>query len=452
MTHTSCRGKNFLLLTLLPSLISCASNDWKQFHGGATNAGYMNVSNGTQLTPKWQKPLPLGSVSYSSPAIASDGTIYVGTTTGALVAVYGDGSGIKWSFQSNGMFANPTIVSSPAIGQDGDIYFTLVQLAIPTQIPQFGTVLMKIGADGTFKNSFQFAQTNGFGYPYTTASPKLLDYNGGEYIFIVSRGSLFVFDKSLNAIAQHRINCSGDLTEPTLPGTWDFDLLDPQHYYGVQGGGHFFDVFQNPTTGYWIDPTVAVITNVNGQDLASPMVAAPLNHCGLEGFSFTPPPNAALAPKWFAPRTNEELLSSPAISDDGEVVIGSSSGWLFSYDVVSGNGKWIYNTHEPMMATPAFFIGIDPLFAAGLNNLYTINGGSVYAKVALPGATEASPAATKGAFVVSTQAGVISANSNLTQVTTNALILGGMSSPAIGGDGTIYVVSSTGALMAYSGN
>ncbi|MBN9166473.1 MAG: PQQ-like beta-propeller repeat protein [Myxococcales bacterium] len=53
----------------------------------------------------------------SSPVIGGDGTIYVGTTSGKLVAVPKDGSAVKWSVTTS-----DTLGSSPALGQDGTIY------------------------------------------------------------------------------------------------------------------------------------------------------------------------------------------------------------------------------------------------------------------------------------------------------------------------------------------
>ena len=53
----------------------------------------------------------------SSPAIGADGTIYVGTTAGKLVAVAADGSAVKWSATTN-----DTLGSSPSIARDGTIY------------------------------------------------------------------------------------------------------------------------------------------------------------------------------------------------------------------------------------------------------------------------------------------------------------------------------------------
>ena len=53
----------------------------------------------------------------SSPAIGADGTIYIGTTDGKLVALAADGSSSKWTATTN-----DTLGSSPAIASDGTIY------------------------------------------------------------------------------------------------------------------------------------------------------------------------------------------------------------------------------------------------------------------------------------------------------------------------------------------
>ncbi|HVH44285.1 MAG TPA: PQQ-binding-like beta-propeller repeat protein [Labilithrix sp.] len=53
----------------------------------------------------------------SSPVIGGDGTIYVGTTDGKLVAVPGDGAAVRWTVTTNDTFG-----SSPALGQDGTVY------------------------------------------------------------------------------------------------------------------------------------------------------------------------------------------------------------------------------------------------------------------------------------------------------------------------------------------
>ena len=63
---------------------------------------------------KWRYETDYGIL--SSPAIGSDGTIYVGSYDEHLYAIKPDGS-LKWKYKTN-----DDIFSSPAIGSDGTIY------------------------------------------------------------------------------------------------------------------------------------------------------------------------------------------------------------------------------------------------------------------------------------------------------------------------------------------
>ncbi|WP_321421008.1 chitobiase/beta-hexosaminidase C-terminal domain-containing protein [uncultured Methanobacterium sp.] len=64
-----------------------------------------------------------GNVIYSTPSIGPDGTIYIGNTKGALMAVTDNGTcGVyKWSFLNNHE-ANEPLYGSPAISANGTIY------------------------------------------------------------------------------------------------------------------------------------------------------------------------------------------------------------------------------------------------------------------------------------------------------------------------------------------
>lgn len=62
----------------------------------------------------WKRPLPAIT---SSPVIGGDGTIYVGTSDGKLVAVAADGAAVKWTATTN-----DTGGSSPALATDGTVY------------------------------------------------------------------------------------------------------------------------------------------------------------------------------------------------------------------------------------------------------------------------------------------------------------------------------------------
>ncbi|ADN35976.1 PKD domain containing protein [Methanolacinia petrolearia DSM 11571] len=67
-------------------------------------------------TIKWNTTLG-ASVSYNSPAIGSDGTIYVGSDDKNLYAINPDDGSVKWNYSTG-----DKIRTSPAIGLDGTIY------------------------------------------------------------------------------------------------------------------------------------------------------------------------------------------------------------------------------------------------------------------------------------------------------------------------------------------
>src|SRR6476659_1949508 len=102
------------------------------------------------LEPKWSNPFHIGNISYSSPAIGEDGTIYIGTTSGALVAVKNDGTDFKWIFHTDLKFGNSTIISSPAVGNTGDVYFILSHLVKKCAdcFDEYPSILVKLDKDG----------------------------------------------------------------------------------------------------------------------------------------------------------------------------------------------------------------------------------------------------------------------------------------------------------------
>jgi len=89
---------------------------WPMFRYNAQHTGrcpYDTSNNNGTLKWRYQT----GSWIFSSPAIASDGTIYVGSWTDySLYAINPDGT-LKWRYQTGG-----GIDSSPAIASDGTIY------------------------------------------------------------------------------------------------------------------------------------------------------------------------------------------------------------------------------------------------------------------------------------------------------------------------------------------
>ncbi len=113
-----------------------ADSPWPMFRQNLNHTGvspYDTSSNPGKL--KWS--FTTGYDIFSSPAIGSDGTIYIGSEDNKLYAISPAGAE-KWSF-----IASDDIFSSPAIGSDGTIY-----------IGCKGGKLYAINPDGTEKWSF----------------------------------------------------------------------------------------------------------------------------------------------------------------------------------------------------------------------------------------------------------------------------------------------------------
>ena len=70
------------------------------------------ISAGTKL---WD--FETGNTVYSSSAIGSDGTVYVGSLGNKLYAINGKSGAKLWDFETGGW-----VTSSPAIGSDGTVY------------------------------------------------------------------------------------------------------------------------------------------------------------------------------------------------------------------------------------------------------------------------------------------------------------------------------------------
>jgi outer membrane protein assembly factor BamB len=96
--------KQILLICAVVALVGCGSPQ-----------GINQTSKAQIGTPIWE--FETGNPVISSPAIGSDGTVYVGSYDKKLYAINGK-SGVKlWEFETG-----HDVQSSPAIGSDGTVY------------------------------------------------------------------------------------------------------------------------------------------------------------------------------------------------------------------------------------------------------------------------------------------------------------------------------------------
>ncbi|MEZ5499121.1 MAG: hypothetical protein R3E77_06800 [Steroidobacteraceae bacterium] len=288
-------------------------------------------------------------------------------------------------------------------------------------------------------------------YTFTTASPKVVGSGTDTAVFVTLGLTLYTFNDRCQRIALEPLLCSGDIKVDAI-GSFDFEALSryvPKP--GDPGPGNFGTWYEPADARTWITPTVAVTDRIDGKALDHPIVVVAQHGCGVHGYEWTPPPNQQLTHLWYNAALSDTLLSSPAVSTAGQVAIGSSQGLIWSYDVVSGKQQWFFRTGEPVLATPAFYAGSLHVYAVGLHNLWMLdNAGVLLSKVPLAGPSVSSPSLSWDGVFFSTRASMHSFTPNLATLTSDSTASGGMSSPAIGADGTIYEAAPH-SVVAYRG-
>jgi outer membrane protein assembly factor BamB len=137
----------------------------------------------------------------SSPAIGDDGTIYIGGEINQLDA-YSPAGDLLWRFFAEGSTLYNDVFSSPAIASDGTIVFT------NTGYSGLGSQIYALNPDGTLR-----WQVDGYNDSVEYASP-LID--GNDHIYINAYTGLLVYDLDGNLLWELDLPDSGGVAPPTI--------------------------------------------------------------------------------------------------------------------------------------------------------------------------------------------------------------------------------------------
>jgi len=222
----------------------------------------------------------------SSPAIGSDGTIYFGSQDRYVYALDPVDGNPKWSYNTDGK-----VNSSPAVGSDGKIYF---------------------GSDDTYLHilhpegvRYREYKTEG----YISSSPAL-----------AADGTIYVGSGD------------GNLWALTSEGKFKWKYITGN------------DVTSSAAIG--TDGTIYVGSDDNYLYAINPAD-------GSEKWSY---------------KTGGKVSSSPAIDADGTVYFGSQDKYVYALDPADGNPKWSYETGGKVNSSPA--IGEDGTIYIGSDDNY----------------------------------------------------------------------------------
>ena len=331
-----------------------AWSPWPMFRRNAMHTG-QGMASGAPGTLKWK--FTTGSPVHSSPTIAVDGTIYVGSWDANAYAINPDGSQ-KWKFPTGNC-----VFSSPAIGADGTIYVATWG--------GVGDLYALNPADGSQK--WAFATGDNVAWSSPAIGPDGTIYIGSE------NGDLFAVNPA-DGSQKWKFTTGGLVdSSPAIGadgtiyvGSWDNNVyaIDPttglQKWKFTTGSG----VLSSPSIGS--DGTIYVGSWDNNLYAINPTD-------GSKKWSFT---------------TGDSVFSSAAIGADGTIYVGSYDDNLYAINPADGSKKWQFTTGSPVDSSPA--IGADGTIYVGSedNNVYAINpaNGSQKWKFTTAWPVESSPA------------------------------------------------------------
>lgn len=433
---------------------------WNQFQANAASQGFAPLFNLPISSVKWV--VSVGPVVFASPVIGNDGSIYIGNLSGELLAVSPTGS-IRWKKLLDRREC--IITGSPAVDRNGNIYAITTSRAKVRDHRGGRTVysyeahskLHSLTPEGQLRWTFNFPLsenphiTNG----YTLTSPKIwnaqepLIFIPASFTKIVSRMELLVIDQNGRIVGNSFVSdyptppivTSGGVTIGGIfSSIWDF--LNGMEFEPSGGSPTLQQQFG------WADPSIAIADF--GPFSTRPVILVDDNYKQLSAFRWQ---NRQLQPLWNKRSSNSRSRASPAIFLSSMVAAGQQDGTLAFYDLLTGVEllKPWYKAKKAIQSPPASFIS-QIYVVAGTHVIALDASGRLLRDFEMSehslGAALGSPAISGNRVYVNAQEGLFSFSLNLEDFDKNTLITGGLSSPAIGDDGTVYVIDRNKQLWA----
>jgi outer membrane protein assembly factor BamB len=423
---------------------------WMQLQGNAHGSGF-NAVHTTLASPgfrQWQAHV--GEMAYSSPVVDRQGNIWVGNVAGELIKITPAGVATR-------VYVGGSIISSPAVDDSGRV-FVLSQYLSGVS---YRTILHEYDPVRGFA-----ALINPPVYK-STASPKIW----GNYVFVpAADNTLRVYDRwTLEVVAEHpgcsSLTCGFSelplwlealLYVPLCMGTlYTSELLGLYDCHGFSA--------PNLAREMIAAPSVAIVDNPNVvEDPSRPIVIMATTGC-LTAYNFDPTGTPKFRTRWhhdlvsFDCEQGFEFLrvTTPAVLNSEQVVIGDDLGRVKSFHVGDGHLLWAYDVGPAVQSPPV--AALRHIYVVSRDDLVVLDSNGVETS-RQPLAGDGGGASLSLDFVyVMASEGMhtfsLDGNAQLVPRTVDSSFLAGThagySVPAIGPNGSVYLATPSGWVVAY---
>jgi hypothetical protein len=441
-----------ILVATLP-----ASASWERFHGDAANSGFADVT--TAPAGRGSRSVPgLGHFAPGAGAVvAPDGTVYLGTIEGKVIALQADGK----PFWNRDITPGQSILASPAVGADGSVYVVGTKRTTirdhrvkPTKIRTvFEATLHKFTSSGGWVAQTPFPSHRGSG-GITNAAPNIARIGSLEVVLVPAAyrlppgtidRRLIGFSTGGGVLLDQRI--SVDVPSVTGGAGSDYPWAAlPLCLVPVVGqvicltcGAPGCD-FEPRTAGRSGPPPpmpgVAVFTSAAG---GAPIVVATDQRHDIVGYTLSSKPG--LTETFRVQNKAHRLLSPPMVLPGGRTLVGADGAIVFAgpnaikLPPVTGLGTVV--AAAPTRTVTGFAV------AVGLQELALLRDAKVVSRASLPAPSFTSAAASRTHVFVSTTDAFVTFDAEAqAPLLTFDWVGGGTSPPAIGPRGHVYAIAS----------
>jgi len=317
------------LVSLVFFLVSAALAQAPTFHGNYQRTGRFPAPGPVRPGLLWK--FQAGGSIPASPVIGPDGTVYLASADSRLYALTPDGS-TKWEFQ-----AEESVFATPSVDAQGRIYFGDLDGWFYSLSPDGGLRWRIRLPDGTDKRILGSAAVSPEGVSFVAAWTNQL------YSF--SPDGVLLWQAPLNGLptSSPALDDAGNVYVACL------DSSDPS-WIAV----HKFSP-SSPTSLWTCRESVKSSSN---RVIASPAIDTYRNRLYIGACTNTAGLVIAVSladgQVVFRKTLPKGILSSPAIREDGTILVGCLDGRLYALDDQNGAERWVFQTDGPyVFGSPA---------------------------------------------------------------------------------------------------
>ncbi len=328
-------------------LLAFAQHPWPMFHHDMKHTGRSAYVGPNTPIEQWRFLLNT-TEGVSSPAIAEDGTIYIGSYSRGFYAISSRGK-YKWTF-----LCKP-ISSSPAIDSEGVIYLGA------------GSFLYAINPDGTEKWKYQI----GFNW---VSSPVVGPLDNSIYI---GASDSCLYKINSNGTLKWRFK-AGDIikSSPAIDdsgviyvGCYDYYL------YAIDSMGNLKWRYKTNDTVF-SSPAICESTIYFG---STDSLLYALNYRGVCKWKY---------------KTGGRILSTPAIGKAGAIYVGSEDGYLYAINP-DGSLRWKFKVGNSGIVSSPLVDGNETVYTGSAREKFFVaidSSGNEKWRLTIPGSLQSSPA------------------------------------------------------------